>query len=107
MENDDGKRHLMELILRPLRLYINIFKICKKEQYYVVHAHNYFDEGICLWAAKNAGVPIRIAHSHSTMSPHKKRFLVKLQEKINKSMIKRFATHRIGCSDAACKDFFR
>ena len=104
--NDDGKRHLMELILRPFRLYLNIFKICKKEKYDVVHAHNYFDEGICLWAAKNAGVPIRIAHSHNTMSPNKKNFFIKLQEKINKLMIKRFATHRVGCSEAACRDFF-
>lgn len=104
--NDDGKRHVLELLFRPFRLYINVFRICKKEKYDVVHAHNYFDEGICLLAAKNAGVPIRIAHSHNTMSPNKKGFFIRLQKKLNNLMIKYSATHRIGCSNKAGEDFF-
>ena len=40
--NSDGRVHLLEMIIRPFKLYTNVFRICKKEKYDVVHAHNLF-----------------------------------------------------------------
>lgn len=104
--SSDGRTHFIEFILRPFKLYTNVFRICKKEKYDVVHAHNLLEEGICLWAAKNAGVPIRIAHSHSTNSPKIKSIIFKIRERINLILINKYATHKIACSDSAGKDYF-
>ena len=104
--NDDGKRHIGELLLRPWRMYWGIYKICKTNKYKAIHCHNNTDEGICLLAAKCAGVPIRIAHSHNTPSPKKKNVLIKIYEYINRKLMAYAATDRIGCSEAACCYFF-
>lgn len=45
--SSDGRTHFIEFILRPFKLYTNVFRICKKEKYDVVHAHNLLEEGIC------------------------------------------------------------
>ncbi len=104
--NDDGKRHLFELLVRPFRMYFGIYRICRNNGYHAIHCHNNTDEGICLLAAKHAGVPIRIAHSHNTMSPKKKSFILKISECLNRKLIARAATERVGCSKAACAGFF-
>ena len=94
------------MIIRPFKLYTNVFRICKKEKYDVVHAHNLFEEGVCLWAAKNAGVPIRIAHSHNTNSLKRKNIILKIREKINCILVNKYATHKIACSSSAGNDYF-
>ena len=104
--NSDGRVHLLEMIIRPFKLYTNVFRICKKEKYDVVHAHNLFEEGVCLWAAKNAGVPIRIAHSHNTNSLKRKNIILKIREKINCILVNKYATHKIACSSSAGNDYF-
>lgn len=104
--NDDGKRHLFELLIRPWRMYWGIYKICKRNNYQAIHCHNNIDEGFCLLAAKNAGIPIRIAHSHNTPSPKKKSLIFKLSEYLNRKLIAYASTDRIGCSQAACISFF-
>ena len=104
--NDDGRRHILELIIRPWRMYWGIYKICRNNNYHAIHCHNNTDEGFCLLAAKHAGVPVRIAHSHNTPSPKKKSFIVKISEYFNRKLIAYAATDRIGCSEAACLSFF-
>ena len=68
----NGKRKISEIIFRPFRLYSGIKRICRDNHYDVIHCHNNTEEGICLLAAKHAGIPIRIAHSHNTTSPKKR-----------------------------------
>ena len=102
----NGKRDYLELLTRPFKLYFGIRKICKEQGYDVIHCHNQRDEWICLLAAKHAGVPIRIAHSHNTNSPKKKSFIEKFYRDLSPKMIKKTATVNIGCSKCACEDFF-
>ena len=104
--NDDGKRHLFELIFRPLRLYAGIYNICKRNKYQAIHCHNSNEEGICLLAAMHAGVKVRIAHSHTSPSTCKKSSLRKLVEYINQKLMIYAATEKIGCSEEACRSFF-
>jgi glycosyltransferase involved in cell wall biosynthesis len=102
----NGKRNPFEIILRPFRLYFGVRKICRKNKYDVIHCHNNTEEGICLLAAKHAGVPIRIAHSHNTPSPRKRHFIIRTVEKFNKYLMLNSANKFVGCSEAACTSFF-
>lgn len=104
--NDDGKRHLGELLFRPWRMFWGVYKICKTEKYKAIHCHNNSDEGFCLLAAKCAGVPIRIAHSHNTQSPKKRNGIIKVYEYLNRRLMMYAATDFVGCSEAACESFF-
>lgn len=104
--NDDGKRHLFEILIRPLRLYRGIYNICKKNKYQAIHCHNNNDEGICLLAAMHAGVKVRIAHSHNTPSPRRKQLMVRIMEYVNRQLMLFAATEMIGCSEEACRTFF-
>ncbi len=104
--SSDDKRNIVEFLTRPLKIFFGIYKICKKEKYEVIHAHNMGEEGICLFAAKCAGVKNRIAHSHQTKSDKKNTLLKKLYININKILVNKFATYKIGCSEQACKDYF-
>ena len=102
----DGKRSLWENLTRPLRMFFIIYRICKKESYDVIHAHNMPDEGVCLFAARIAGVKHRIAHSHNTNTPGKKKAFRTMVEKINRWFVTHNATVQVGCSKQAGKDFF-
>lgn len=101
-----GKRKFFELLVRPIKLYYGTYKICKNNPYRAIHCHNNEDEGFCLLAAKRAGVPVRIAHSHNTASPKKKNTVTQMREWVNRKLIQYAATDRIGCSQKACEDFF-
>jgi len=56
------------------------------------HSHILFASGTVLAAAKRAGVPIRIAHSHAAMSSRSS-FLSSIYQATSRSAIRRVATH--------------
>ena len=58
-----------------------------------------------LMAAKKAGIPVRIVHSHSSQAPKNNKFHIVLHE-INKRRLHRFATHYFSCSDRAAQWFY-
>lgn len=58
-----------------------------------------------LVAAKRAGIPVRIVHSHSSRAP-KNNMLHPVLHKINKSRLDKYATHFFACSDVAARWFF-
>lgn len=63
--------------------------------------------GINLLAAKKAGVPIRICHSHNSESQYAtswvKKLIVRLYRTIMRKMIRNNATLKLGCSEMACE----
>lgn len=86
-----------------VRGYVNAIKqaILSNGSYAVVHSHVNIMSGLVLLAAKRAGVPIRIAHSHNNSfaaSPH--------AQKIGKLLIRLFANRRMACSENAGKALF-
>ena len=91
----------IENITRPFRSFFGTYKILKNGNYSAVHCHNGIESGITLLAARIAGIPIRITHSHNTASPKKARILSKIYKGLVKTLIKRNSTVRIGCSNAA------
>ena len=86
---------------RPMRYYRALKKLMKSEKFDAVQAHGssallYFE----IHAAKKAGVPIRIAHSHSSSCKYK------FAHKLLKPFLNRELTHAFACSDLAGKWLF-
>lgn len=69
--------------------------------YDVVHAHTNIQEGMALLAAKMAGVPLRISHSHNTSFNTNS---IKLH--INRLLVKCNANKKLACGEAAGRAFY-
>lgn len=73
--------------------------------YTAVHSHILFASGTVLAAAKDAGVPTRIAHSHSSSSAHVG-FKATVYQKLARLFINRGATSVVACSSEAGRYLF-
>ena len=79
-------------------------KLLKENQYRIVHSNINTLSVFPLYAAKKAGVPVRISHSHSTSNPKEwKRNLIK---NILRPFSKRYATDFFACSEVAGRYLF-
>lgn len=79
-------------------------KLFKENQYHIVHSNINTLSVFPLYAAKKAGVPVRISHSHSTSNPKEwKRNLIK---NILRPFSKRYATDYFACSEVAGRYLF-
>jgi glycosyltransferase involved in cell wall biosynthesis len=67
-----------------------------------VHSHLYSFNGWSLMLAHLAGVPIRIAHSHSTSDGKPATLFRKSYHRLMQWAIQGNATHIVGCSRSAC-----
>lgn len=81
-----------------------LFKIFKENNYKIVHSHINTLSIFPLYAAKRAGVPIRIAHSHSTTN--KVEWKKNLLKQVLKPFSKTFATDYFCCSEYAGRWLF-
>ena len=81
--------------------YINTLKKCLKDgKYNIVHCHLSTLSVLPLFAAKLAGVPVRIVHNHST-SGGKRELVRNIAKTLLKPFAVMFATHRAACSEYA------
>ncbi len=79
-------------------------RVLKEGKYKIVHSHINTLSVFSLFAAKRAGVPIRIAHSHSTSSKKERiRHIIKL---LLRPFSKLFATDYMCCSELAGRWMF-
>jgi glycosyltransferase involved in cell wall biosynthesis len=91
--------------------YLNVFKYMKvlrkyfeKGKYDIVHSNMNSLSVFTLKAAKKAGVPIRIAHSHSTSNKREcKRDFIK---NLLRPFSRKYATHYFACSENAGRWLF-
>lgn len=81
-----------------------LIKIFKDNNYKIVHSHINTLSVFPLRAAKKAGVPIRIAHSHSTTN--KKEWKKNLVKQILRPFSKVYATDYMCCSELAGRWLF-
>lgn len=89
-----------------LPAYLNaIDKICREGDYRIIHSHMNALSVFPLFAAWRAGVPVRIAHSHSTAGGGMdfKRDMIKYALR---PFSRLFATHYIACSEHAGRWLF-
>lgn len=78
-------------------------KICKNNDYKVVHSHLTTLSAFCLSAAAHAKVPVRICHAHSTFNRHSDHYLAK---KLLRPFAADNATHIMACSKHAAENIF-
>lgn len=73
-------------------------------EYKIVHAHMDSMSGLVLQAANNAGVPVRISHSHNTQNEGN--ILTKMYKNFIKTRINTNATNLLACSESAADWLF-
>lgn len=81
-----------------------LIKIFKENKYKIVHSHINTLSVFPLRAAKKAGVPVRIAHSHSTTN--KQEWKKNLLKQILRPFSKIYATNYMCCSELAGRWLF-
>ena len=99
-----GKVTLIPPYQRVLRYHRELKKVLKEGHYPIVHSHINTLSVFSLFAAKCAGVPVRIAHSHSTTSP--KEFKRNIAKLLLRPFAKVFATQYFACSEHAGRWLF-
>ncbi len=81
-----------------------LIKLFREENFQIVHAHISTLNVFPLYAAKKAGVPIRISHSHTTVAPGEwKKNILKY---MLRPFAKIYATHYAACSRHSGKWLF-
>lgn len=81
-----------------------LMNLFKEKQYKIVHSNINALSVFPLYAAKKAGVPIRIAHSHSTTN--KKELKKNLMKQALRPFSKKYATDYFACSELAGRWLF-
>ncbi|MCR5809447.1 MAG: glycosyltransferase [Clostridiales bacterium] len=72
-------------------------KLLRENRYSAVHSHTMFNSGINLAVAKLMGVPVRIAHSHTTKTERKVSRRQRIYERIMQRVILWSATDLLAC----------
>jgi len=99
-----GKVILIPPYQKVIRYHKELKKVLKENNYQIVHSHINTLSVFSLWAAKSAGVPVRIAHSHSTTNKKEKK--KNLMKQVLKHFSKVFATDYMCCSELAGRWLF-
>jgi glycosyltransferase involved in cell wall biosynthesis len=85
----------------------NCFRqILREGRYDVVHSHVHFFSGVILRWANAEGVPVRIAHSHTSQDDKASTFARRFYRWLMKSWIERYATHGLAASQLAAAQLF-
>lgn len=104
IEKLGGKVILIPPYQKVFKYHNKLKKILKEGHYKIVHSHINTLSVFSLFAAKCAGVPVRIAHSHSTTNPkEKKKNIMKM---VLRPFSKIFATDYLCCSELAGRWLF-
>lgn len=104
IESLGGKVILISPYQKIFKYHKELKKVLKDGKYKIVHSHINTLSIFSLFAAKCAGVPIRIAHSHSTTN--KLELKKNLLKQILRPFSKLFATNYMSCSEFAGRWLF-
>lgn len=104
IEKMGGKVILIPPYQKIFKYHKELKRVLKEENYQIVHSHINTLSVFSLFAAKCAGVPVRIAHSHSTTNQKEKR--KNLMKQILRPFSKIFATDYMCCSELAGRWLF-
>lgn len=104
IEKLGGKVILIPPYQKVFKYHNKLKKILKEGHYKIVHSHINTLSVFSLFAAKCAGVPVRIAHSHSTTNKKEKK--KNLLKQVLRPFSKLFATYYMCCSELAGRWLF-
>ena len=104
IEKNGGKVIIIPPYQKAFKYHKELKKVLKENNYKIVHSHISTMSVFSLFAAKCAGVPVRIAHSHSTTNKKEKK--KNLMKQILRPFSKVFATDYMCCSELAGRWLF-
>lgn len=99
-----GKIHMIPPLTKvgPIRFKKELHDFFKKNtEYKIIHSHRNKVSGIILKEAKRAGIPLRIAHSHSTSDSGN--FVIRMLKKFYQKDVLKCANYRIACGTESAK----
>lgn len=110
-EGNSVLRKKLDFITRYFSIKKAVLKTIREYgPYDAVHCHKFFECAPCLSAAYKANIPVRIAHSHNTEKPVKRKklsyYIKNLYYGICRHYIRKYATQMIGCSQQAADYLF-
>ena len=104
IEQLGGKVILIPPYQRAFKYHKELKRVLKEGNYKIIHSHISTMSVFSLFAAKCAGVPVRIAHSHSTTNKKEKK--KNLMKQVLRPFSKVFATDYMCCSELAGRWLF-
>lgn len=104
IERMGGKVIIIPSYSKPFKYHKALKKVLKEGNYKIIHSNINTLSVFSLFAAKCAGVPVRIAHSHSTTNKKEKK--KNLMKQILRPFSKVFATDYMCCSELAGRWLF-
>ena len=90
-------------VIKNIRMLKRCFKQSRPD---IVYVYTSFNSAYVLLAAMLSGVRIRIAHSHTSATEHKKTITYRIYVIVSKILLSFVATHKLACSDKAGKAIF-
>ena len=104
IERMGGKVIIIPSYSKPFKYHKALKRILKEGNYKIIHSNINTLSVFSLFAAKCAGVPVRIAHSHSTTNKKEKK--KNLMKQVLRPFSKVFATDYMCCSELAGRWLF-
>ena len=104
IEKNGGRVIIIPPYQKAFKYHKELKKVLKENNYKIVHSHIITMSVFSLFAAKCAGVPVRIAHSHSTTNKKEKK--KNLMKQVLRPFSKVFATNYMCCSELAGRWLF-
>lgn len=99
IEKLGGKVIIIPPYQKPIKYHKELKKVLKENNYKIVHSHINTLSVFPLFVAKRVGVPVRIAHSHSTTN--KKEWKRNIMKQVLRPLSKIYATNYFSCSEFA------
>lgn len=104
IENLGGKVIIIPSYKRIFKYIKTLKKLFKEGNYDIIHSNMNALSVFTLYAAKKAGMKVRIAHSHSTSN--KKEWKRNIIKNLLRPFSKKYATHYFACSELAGRWLF-
>lgn len=103
-----GKLHRLYSPVNKYRFLSELRYLLNTEKYDIIHAHPYHFCGMIMREAKNAGVPVRITHSHTDrrQNDRESNIIKQLYTWLMKILIKNHSTHGLAASEKAAISLF-
>lgn len=90
----------------PLKRFFGLWRRLLQGEWRIVHSHTLFSTGLHLLAAKLAGVPVRIAHAHSTNDANGGTAAGRLYRWLSGKLLTHVPTEYVACGQAAASFLF-
>lgn len=104
-EGPNSLRRRLDYYVKDNRIYNGVKKILiNNGPFDVIHCNSEFESAMCVKAAHECRVPVRIIHTHTVY--HSGNIVEKILDNHRLGIMIKDSTDRIGCTDEACKSFY-